>query len=237
MSATNFQAAGLHVAVVEDDDELCGLVVDDLNARGCNAVGLPSAEALYRHMTVHPVDILVLDIGLPGESGFGVTAHLRQSSNIGIILLTGRKDSGSMARGLADGADLFLTKPVDFGVLAIAVANLHLRRASGDRLPGAAATGGPAWALADGGWTLQAPCAGSLALNEAERAILLVLFQCQGEPVSRVTLIEALTPDPVSFDPHRLDMLVHRLRARVSGAFKLSLPLRAVRGTGYVLTP
>ena len=237
MTAPKLQASASRVAVVEDDDELRNLVVDDLGARGCAVVGLPSAEALYRHMSIHAVDVVVLDIGLPGESGFGVAAHLRQLSQIGIIILTGRGGPATMKRCLAEGADVFLTKPVDYDVLAAAVSQLHQRLRSGAPVETERSAASPSWSLADGGWTLQRPCGGSLALSEGERSLLLALFQCPGKTVPRTQLIQALTPHPADFDPHRLDMLVHRLRARVSAAFSLSLPLRSVRGSGYVLTP
>ncbi|MEL1265733.1 response regulator transcription factor [Pseudoxanthomonas putridarboris] len=237
MSEPNFHLSPPRVVVVEDEDELRELVVDDLRARGYAVVGLPSAEALYRHMSVHALDIVVLDIGLPGENGFGVAAHLRQLARVGIIMLTARGGGSAMAQGLAEGADLFLTKPVDYDVLAVAIANLHRRLAAGELPPGGQSEPARAWSLSDNGWTLHGPDTRTLALSEAERTILVKLFEQPGEPIARTLLIEALTDQPWDFDPHRLDMLVHRLRARAGSVFAQPLPLRAIRGTGYVLTP
>ena len=115
------------VAVVEDDAELQGLLAEELSLRGCEVVGLGSAEELYRHMSVHTLDIVVLDLGLPGESGLAASTHLRQLSSIGIIILTGRRDRAAIAKAAADTADLFLTKPVDFDLLGTAVLGLHSR--------------------------------------------------------------------------------------------------------------
>lgn len=235
MSEPPSPAVPPRVAVVEDEDELRGLIVDELCERGCCVVGLASAEALYRHMSVHALDIVVLDIGLPGENGFGVAAHLRQLASVGIIMLTARGGRKVMAQGLMEGADLFLIKPVDYDVLAAAVFNLHRRLATHD----APAKREPArgWALADGGWTLRGPDSRALALSAAERTVLMRLFEQPGVPVSRNALIEALTDEPWDFDPHRLDVLMHRLRGRAGSVFAEPLPLRVVRGTGYLLAP
>lgn len=225
------------IAVVEDENELRELIVDELNARGCNAVGLASAEALYRHMCVHALDIVVLDVGLPGEDGFAVASHLRQLTSVGIIMLTGRGGKEIVVQGLAEGADLFLVKPVDYDVLAAAVGNLHRRLAAQSSLPPSRRRGSPAhkWALSSGGWTLYGPDSKALALGSAERTVLMRLFERPGMPISRDELIEALTDQPWEFDPHRLDVLIHRLRGRVGNVFPEPLPLRAVRGVGYML--
>ncbi|MNV65244.1 Heme response regulator HssR [compost metagenome] len=69
-----------------------------------------------------------------------------------------------------------------------------------------------------------------------ERAALQLLFEAAGEPITRERLIERITDTPWDFDPHRLDVLVHRLRARVRAATGAELPMRALRGQGYLLT-
>ena len=235
MSETN-QSPLPRVAVVEDMPTLRDLIVDELCLRRCDVVGLDSAEALYRHMSVHRLDVVVLDIGLPGESGLEVASHLKQLASVGIVMLTGQGGAQIMAEGIRGGADIFLTKPVDYDLLSAAVFNLH-RRLSGQAVDKAAEPGPTkTWSLVDGGWTLRSPELKDVTLNAAERAILLTLFERPGTPLSRDRLIEALTDEPAEFDPHRLEVLVHRLRAKARSALSIALPLRAVRGMGYVLT-
>lgn len=229
------------IAVVEDEDELRELIVDDLNSRGNVALGFVDAAALYRHLSVHSVDIVVLDIGLPGEDGFNVASHLRQLATVGIVMLSARTSSGSMQRGYSEGADVYLTKPIDYDLLHAATANLYRRliRAASALVPSKVAKPDDSpcstWALADGGWTLQAPSGATLSLSDQERILLSLLFKSLGEPVSRPDLVEALTDTPRDFDPHRLDALVYRLRNRVREVCGQPLPIRSVRGTGYVL--
>ncbi len=224
------------VVLVEDNEELRGLLLKDLEARGFQVVGLPSAERLYRHLAVQSCDVVVLDIGLPGEDGYSVTAHLRQLSTVGIILLTARGGPAEMRRGLKHGADLFLTKPVDYDVLASSIANLHarlVRPAVAD--PAIEAKPPMAWSLTADGWTLRGPEGLQLQLLEAERAFLQPLFARAGQAVPREELIAAMTDEPWDYDPHRLEVLLHRLRSRVRARFDCPLPVRAVRGAGYLL--
>lgn len=224
------------VVLVEDDEELRGLLLADLAARGFQVVGLPSAERLYRHLAVQSCDVVVLDIGLPGEDGYSVTAHLRQLSSVGIILLTARGGAAEMRRGLKHGADLFLAKPVDYDVLASSISNLHARLLQqAVQNVGIQAKPTMVWSLTSDNWTLRGPQGIQLPLLEAERAFLEPLFARAGQTVSREELIAALTNEPWDYDPHRLEVLLHRLRNRVKARFDCALPVRAIRGAGYLL--
>lgn len=230
------QSAPARVVLVEDDEALRNLLLSDLALRGLQVVGLPSAERLYRHLAVQSCDVVVLDVGLPGEDGYSATAHLRQLSSVGIILLTARGGPSAMAKGLKHGADIFLTKPVDYDVLASSIVNLHARLSQhAARDPGREAKGGTIWSLTADDWTLRGPEGAELPLLEAERAFLRPLFKRAGQPVPREELIAALTDQPWDYDPHRLEVLLHRLRARVKAKFDRALPVRAIRGAGYLL--
>ncbi|MFI8719652.1 response regulator transcription factor [Stenotrophomonas sp. NPDC077464] len=227
---------GLHIWVVEDDAELQALLLDDLAWRGATVRGLDSAEALYRALLADRCDIVVLDVGLPGEDGYAVAAHLREALQVGIVMLTGRGDPRDMAMGLTRGADLYLVKPPDLDVLAAGLHSLRRRLSPAPPVAAATTTPPPRWRLAEDGWTLHAPTAATLALTVMERGVLQLLFAANGDAVTREQMIATLTDTPWDFDPHRLDVLVHRLRARVRGATGVELPIRALRGQGYLLT-
>jgi DNA-binding response OmpR family regulator len=117
-------------------------------------------------------------------------------------------------------------------VLAAGIASLRRRLSASDR--GVPAGPAPRWALVAGGWKLRTPDGVELSLGEAERVFLRMLFEQPGEPVERERLIAGMTESPADFDPHRLEVLLHRLRQRVRGASGHALPLRAVRGIGYL---
>lgn len=235
--AAQKELQGLRVWVVEDDPELLALGVDDLRWRGADVLGLDSAEALYRALAVGQCDIVVLDVGLPGEDGYSVARHLRRIADIGIVMLTGRGSTHEMAHGLSLGADVYLVKPLDGDLLAAALSSL--RRRLRPALPIAHATPAPVpthWQLQADGWNLCAPNGAVLALTSAERGFLRLLLATPSRPVEREALIAAVTDQPWDFDPHRLEVLVHRLRTRVRSGIGLTLPVRALRGAGYLWT-
>lgn len=228
--------ARARVAVVEDDDALReDILLPGLAAFDFEVEGFTRASGLYRRLLAAPFDVAVLDVGLPEEDGLSVARQLRAWSSIGIVMLTGRRHPEERVRALEDAADVWLAKPVDVDVVAATLVSL-LRRMR--MAPGAVASPympPPGWRLGAGGWRLHAPDGASVALTRAERQLLEDLFAAGGEVVARERLIATLGGNDYDFDPHRIDMLVHRLRRKVADELGQSLPLRAVRGCGYVL--
>jgi two-component system, OmpR family, response regulator PhoP len=224
--------SALRVALVEDDTELRdAILAPALTESGFDVAVFGNAAGLYRSLLHRSFDVVVLDVGLPDEDGFDVARYLRSLSSIGIVMLTGRATSPDRVRGLRHGADAYLTKPLDLDVLKATLHSLSRRLVVEDTHRVAAGT----WRLGDGDWNLLAPDDVCIDLTASERSILRTLFDAKGQPVPREALIGCLTADVYDFDPHRLEMLVHRLRRKVSVGSRHPLPLRAVRGKGYVL--
>jgi len=224
------------VAVLEDDAEFRDVIlVPELRAHGFEAEGFATSAELYRRMLGGGFDLLVLDIGLAGEHGLDVAASLRAVSTIGIVALTGRGDRAEQIAGLDASIDAWLSKPVEIDLLVATLRSVARRLGSAlpQPVPMVGERGG--WQLEDDGWHIRGPDGRNLALSLAERRVLLRLFGTPGEPVTREELVADLASNAEEFDPHRLDMLVHRLRRKVLDRFGAGLPLRAVRGCGYVL--
>lgn len=225
----------LHIAVVDDDPQLRDLVlVPGLRDHGFVVTGMGSASELQTAMQVCLFDIIVLDLGLPDSDGLDLTARIRPASDIGIVMLTGRADDHSRIRGLTAGADCFLTKPVTIDVLAASLTSLARRLESGAPAAPATAATNPCWELAGSGWRLVTPDGERITLSRSERDVLIRLLATPGAPVIRETLIASLTDDVHSFDPHRLEMLIHRLRSKIARHWSGDNPLQAVRGRGYL---
>jgi DNA-binding response OmpR family regulator len=221
------------VAVLEDDIELRDdVLLPGLDDFGFDVVGYGRPAELYGALLGRRFDIVVLDVGLPDEDGFSVTRRLREHSSIGIVMLTGRDGVPDRVRGLSEGADAYLAKPVQTELLAATLRSLdrRLRAHTAEPLPGH-------WTVDGSGWCLVAPGGGAVALTLAERRVLGLLLATPAEPVSRDALIAALTDDIHDFDPHRLENLVHRLRRKAQDATGEALQLRAVHGVGYVMIP
>jgi DNA-binding response OmpR family regulator len=226
-------APRVRVALLEDDTELRErILLPGLRDYGFEAVGAGSAAELERVLQAGPVDIVILDVGLPDDDGFLVAQRLRNRSPVGIVMLTGRSARSDRIRGLTEGADAYLSKPVVLDELAATLHSLSRRLLMAAAEP----AGEPGrWRLGADGWCLLSPANRSIALTQAERLVLVRLMQSPGTPVTRDELIAALTDDAYDFDPHRLEMLVHRLRGKIADHGGESLPLRAVRGVGYVM--
>lgn len=221
------------LAIVEDDDELRDrIMVPALRAAGFDATGLANALQLYRTWTSSSFDLVLLDVGLPDDDGVEIARHLRGlSPSLGIVMYTGHGRTADRVRGLRAGVDAYVVKPADMDEVIETLRNVWARRGSRD--PSPARTGG--WSLDRQGWSLSTPSGATVTLNQSERQVMVVLAARPGEPVGREALIGVLTGAAGEFDPHRLDMLVYRLRRKVDQACGEALPLRAVRGVGYAL--
>jgi two-component system, OmpR family, response regulator PhoP len=227
----------LHVFVLEDNLELREhFLLPLLRDHGFRAQGAATAAAFYRAMHAQRFDILILDLGLPGEDGFAVAQHLRAISSIGIVILTGHNERQRHLDALKYGADCFLTKPVDIDLL---ITTLHAlaRRISAPHIRDEAAPvpRTDRWWLVDHGWRLISPHGKTVLLSAAEQCLVITLVNEGGIPVPREVLIRALTRNVDDFDPHRLDMMIHRLRRKVLESTGETLPLITVRGNGYLL--
>lgn len=223
----------LKVAVLEDDASLReDILVPRLAQSGFEVEGFGSSPELYRRMIAVSFDVLVLDLRLDGESGLDVARYLTQVSPIGIVMLTGRGNGEERLLGLSELVDAWLDKPVDMDLLVATLRSVTRRARSNPATQSAAPQ---SWRLSDSGWRLHAPDGRSVALNLLERRLLTRLFAADGEPVGHDDLIADLSAVAENFDRHRLEIVIHRLRRKVDGQLGLSLPLRAVRGVGYLM--
>jgi len=220
------------IAVVEDDAELReGVLLPLLRREGFEAVGMSSALSLYRDLVATPFDLILLDVGLPDDDGFAIARHLRTAApKIGLVMLTGYGSVANRLRGLEAGVDAYLTKPVDPATLVATLRNIERRLDIGQS--GAAAAG---WTLDASGWQIVVPDGGVVELNLAERRLMTQLASTPKEAFTREALMTALSEGDEDFDPHRLEMLIHRLRKKCLQATGHELPVRTVRGVGYVL--
>lgn len=228
-------AQSLRVAVLEDDDALReDILVPHLGEAGFDTEGFARASDLHRRLGESSFDLLVLDLVLPDAYGLEVARELRAASPIGIVTLTGRGTQPDQIRALHDAVDAWLAKPVDLDLLAATLHSLARRMRITDDVQGNP-EGGSGWRLAQRGWRLYSPDGFHVSLNLLERRLLGRLLATPGEVVTRVEIIALLASTTRNFDSHRLEMLIHRLRRKVRDRLGQVLPLRAVRGQGYVM--
>jgi DNA-binding response OmpR family regulator len=221
------------VCLIDNDGRTRRDALLGLKLMGFGVDGFPSAETFYRGLLGKRWDIVLIRDDLPGENGYCVAAHLRdtgQAERTGLVLLSDRGSIENRLRALAS-ADAFLVNPVELLELAATITSLARRvRASAAReKPGISGRS----ELIEDGWVLATPSGIRLTLTANERAFLRELFATRGRPVSREALAVALGGNPWDFDFHRLDTLVGRLRKKAADR-GTTLSLRAVRGVGYL---
>jgi two-component system OmpR family response regulator len=215
------------ILVVEDEPDLCEAMVSFLQLEGFQAAGVGSVAAADDWLTTYPIDIVILDVGLPDRDGI---AWIRQSESIrdkGLIVTTARGELPDRIRGLAAGADAYLVKPVEFEELRLIVDNVANRLGCGipNLLSG--------WKLATVRWELISPNGDIIKLTRSETTLLVTLAASPGQTVHRDELIRALGYKSETYDPRRMEILVRRLRNKVRLQYPIRLPLETVHGQGY----
>jgi len=217
------------IAVVEGDAGTReAVLLPMLRDAGFDPVGLPNALSFYRSLVSTRFDAALLDAALPDEDGFTVAEHLRtHAPDTALLLLVSNLRDGERQRGREVGVDAYVARPIERTALLDALGRL---------LPSPPAKVGPRWQLDERGWRVLAPDGQAIALSLPEQRIMQLLAATPGPPVPRTLLISRLVEDVDAFDPHRLEMLVYRLRRKCLEIAHADLPLRSVRGVGYVLT-
>ncbi|GKP98868.1 protein petR [Klebsiella quasipneumoniae] len=227
----------LRLAIIEDNPDLLDELLAWLGYRGFEVWGTRSAEAFWRQLHSHPVDIVLIDIGLPGEDGFSVLSYLHELGHYGLVV-SARGQQQDKLQALSLGADAYLIKPVNFAHLAETLTALGARLQQDRPAPQQPemASAAPAPAPATGLWRLHedkliSPDARTLELTQQEYRLVELLMRNRNEVCSKLDLHACLFAHESEPDLHRIDVVVSRLRhkARQQG---IHLPVRAIFGKG-----
>lgn len=224
------------LALVEDDLEQRETLHTWLRLNNYPIWSTESAESFYKMAVVDPVDILIIDLGLPGEDGITTIQHLRKHTSIGIIVVSARSLSADRVLALQSGADIYLVKPVVPEELLSCINNLWLRIQFANRpeiqttLYESDQETDEVWRLLCSHRNLISPSGVSVKLTPSELAILTAFVQAQG-PLSRNDIIIALGANPKSFQMNRIDVHLSRLRSKISNTCQMPLPVNLLPGS------
>lgn len=222
----------IRIAIVEDNADLLDDLAFNLQQAGYEVVALADGSALDAWLVEHEADILVLDLGLPGEDGLSIAARMREARPMmGIIMLSARGSLEQRIQGLDQGADVYLVKPAALRELAAAVRSLARRLGLGGDMDG---NGQKRWLLNATQMELIAPDGKPIPLTHNECCVLRAAAGAAGHLVSRKALIEALGQNFWHYDERRLEVLISRLRRKLANAFPDGFPVRGVKGHGYL---
>jgi DNA-binding response OmpR family regulator len=216
--------------IVEDNLSYAEDIADFLMEIGHEVVIAGDAATMWSILTRQRTDIILLDLGLPDDSGFNIIPRLRELyPETGVLVLTARVMLDNRILGLQLGADNYLTKPIKFPELSAHIEAL-CRRVRG-REPLAARA---SWSLHRAERRLHMAGASPIDLTEKEFKLLHMLA-LSTQPIPRDSLMVALVGEN-NVDTKKMDMLVYRLRKKVKAALGEELPLRSAYGEGYSLS-
>jgi two-component system phosphate regulon response regulator OmpR len=229
-----------HILLVDDDLRLRGLLETYLKREGFLVTVAANAQQMEKNLQEHPIDLMVLDLMLPGKSGLDICRDLRAAANpLPIVMLTAKGDDIDRILGLELGADDYLPKPCNPRELAARIRAVLRRRQA--TTPGAPAM--DAAAISFGRFKLKPAarileCDGAPTnLTTGEFAVLYALVTHPGETLSRERLLTlARGRERGAFD-RSIDVQMSRLRRLIETDPAKPRYLQTVWGAGYVFVP
>ena len=229
-----------HILVVEDDREISALVARYLRTNECRVSLAANGRELDRLLDGAKVDLIVLDLMLPGEDGLSLCKRLRARSPVPIIMLTAKSDEVDRILGLEMGADDYMPKPFNPREL-LARIRAVLRRAAGTT---AEPTANGARMLTFVGWQIDRllrevrnPAGARVALTDAEFGLLQAFCDRPQRVLSRDQLLELTQGRTAAAFERSVDILVSRLRRKIELDPQDPSIIKTVRSGGYLFTP
>lgn len=225
------------ILIVDDDADIRSLLADYLGAQGWHVSTAQDGDAMQQLLDSTPVDLIVLDLTLPGDDGLTLCRDLRSRSSIPVIMLTARSAPLDRILGLEMGADDYLCKPFEPRELLVRIRNV-LRRS---QAASAELSSAPArWHFAD--WTLdeatrqlQNGAGLVVALSGGECRLLKALLERPNRPLSRdqlLTLTQGRETDPLD---RSIDLHISRLRQKLGDDARAPKLIKTLRNEGYLL--
>jgi DNA-binding response OmpR family regulator len=218
----------LNIMVVEDHDALRDVTVEALSERGHNVRGIDCAEALPDEPGLFPIDLLVIDLNLPGEDGISLAGRIRAAQpDIGIIMVTARNQVRDRMAGYDGGADIYLTKPTSADDLCAAVRALTRRIRPSAEVSSA-------FLLSLNTQVLQGPLA-KVSLTGQEVALLAAFTRAKDQQLETWQLIALTVKAATESSKKALEVQIVRLRKKLLQVGAAEPSIKSIRGQGYRL--
>ncbi len=231
--------SGGHILIVEDDAAIHLLLSETLGENGFAVSTATSGAEMDRALRREAVDLVVLDVMLPGEDGFSICSRLRASSNLPILMLTALSEDVDRIVGLEIGADDYVTKPFNSRELVARIRALLRRSRSfgaktGRRLGPLRFAG---WRLFPAERRLLSPEGVRVTTTSAEFDLLLAMCQHAGEVLSREQLLELTHGGTAGPIERSIDVHISRIRQKIEPDSRDPTFIKTVRLGGYIFTP
>jgi two-component system, OmpR family, phosphate regulon response regulator OmpR len=218
-----------HLLVVDDDRRIRDLLSRFLAGEGYRVSTAETAKEARAKLTGLTFDLLILDVMMPGETGFELAQSIRGESSVPILMLTARDATESRIKGLEIGADDYLAKPFEPRELSLRIANILKRTQPELPQPAESVSFGPfVYHIARGELRRGDEV---IRLTDREREMLRMLAATPGETVART----ALAGNGGTVSERAVDVQINRLRRKIERNPANPLFVQTVRGIGYRL--
>ncbi len=229
-----------HLLIVDDDTEISGLVKRYLGPQGFSVSTAENGVQLKEVLRSAHVDLVLLDLGLPGEDGLELTRYLHGHWRGPIIIVSGRGDSVDRIVGLELGADDYITKPFELRELLARVRSV-LRRS--ERKPPASELSESRSTLVFGGYRMDTVAhvlfdthGIEVPLTTGEYELLKLFLEHPNRVLSRNDIMTHMHGHDAGPYDRAIDVQIGRLRRKIETDPSRPSLLKAIRGTGYILT-
>ena len=214
------------LALVDDDLEFRNGLALYLRELGIAVEAFADSNDLLAHEHIFDFEFFVTDLMLPGVDGTELIKVLRRRTQAGVLAVSGRLAADTFKQVITAGADMYLTKPVQFDQIGLVIEAVQRRVGAGDAVQ-------PAWRLDRRLGQLIAPDGARVDLSEADRALIECFVEAQGEVVSREVLLQRLGRASGQGASDGLNATIFRLRRRIERATPATVPLQTKSGIGY----
>ncbi|QIL70495.1 response regulator transcription factor [Diaphorobacter sp. HDW4B] len=214
------------LALVDDDTEYCEFLAQHLRAQGVEVQAYSDSSDLLADLAPYRFDFYVLDLMLPGVDGAELIRILRKRTQAGVLIVSGRLGPEVFAEVINAGADMYLTKPVTFEQVELAIRAVHRRIMT-------TAKTATAWKLDKRRSVLTAPDGQTVELSPTDLILMDCFLKAQGATVTREQIRELLEGTSAAESDNSLHATIYRLRRRIERVTPLAVPLQSQQKVGY----
>lgn len=213
------------LALIDDDPEFRSGLARHLSQMGIVVEAFADSNELLTHERAFDFEFYVTDLMLPGVQGTELIKVLRRRTNAGVVAVSGRLAPDTFKETITAGADMYLSKPVQFDQVALVIEAVQRR----------IDTGAPqgTWRLDRRAGQLVAPDGARIELSAVDCALIECFVEAKGQVVGRDALLQCLGKDAQQDASRGLNATIFRLRRRIEKATPQTVPLQTKSGVGY----
>lgn len=215
------------LALIDDDKEYAEFLAQYLHEQGVRVDVFADSNDLLVHADPYGYQFYLVDLMLPGVDGVDLIKLLRRRTTAGLVVVSGRLAPDVFKDVISAGADMYLTKPVQFEQVALAINAVHRRITTNGQAQAE-------WRLERRTGHLVAPDGARVELSDIDQALMECFVEAGGEVVSRETLRQRIGKSDDNEATDGLNATIYRLRRRIERATPLLVPLQSKSRVGYV---